>query len=999
MEVDRTRLNLREGEDLLSPPVVVGPLYACATAVTVRGFVPQATLDVQVNGADVAAAQPGGWPEPHGALLAVPALGVGDEVRARQHWDGRTSDWSVVVTVRDLRIDYPAGPPRPQVNPAPPYDCGARAGVSNLLTGANVSITADGGEVGRVDGCAAHQGVDVTPDYGSGQVIVAHTELCGVAAPDSVAYTALPGPAPLPAPVFDPLYAGGTQLAINNLANGARFDLSRNGTPLGTWRTWGVRHLVGLAPPFADGETLQCVQRLCPGTDSPPGTSTVAPCGTLPAPVVAPIQDGAMYVVLTALVPDARIRVYRNGVKVGDGGGAVVALTEPIRDGDDVVVVQDLDGCEGTTAWQTASRCVAPPVVGDPSALDLFPVGVDEYDGGTITSLGETFSVKGTVYYPAETDGTRAPFNGRWREVRRAPVVVMAHGNHDVAAPSHLGFDYFQQALARMGFVAVSVFLNETNGHTFGPSNVAQRADLVIATIRHFQSLAAAASGSQFEDAIDFDAVGLMGHSRGGEAVMRVPDIITLPGVRVVGSLALAPTDLGAVTGQPRGYAYATILPAGDGDVWHTPGAKYYDQAEPHPFRAQLYVDRANHNHFNREWVDEDDTDGKFPLMSPGAHQRILLTYGCAFFRAILLGHDTTRYLTGQVHPAGVETDNVHLSFSWADVLTIDHAEDGNGIGTNSLGAPNTVIAGSAGEHAFRQGGFAPDTFFGNTTGILLEGERGAALRFELGGEHDLRRQEVWLRAAEISDGGVPPAVGAAFELGVEDANGITEWIQSADVGGVPRPFDRTNGPPQQRITKTMLTTLRFPATCLDRPLGRLDLARVVAVHVRLAEQSRRLALDDLQIVGGSAMSDSDATGRERRRHLDLSRLPAIRWVRFRKARYPAPREIVIDADVVALDEAGEVEVQFEDDPPIRALAPAVWIGDVLLTEGSRVGEGRFVFIAPDPAALPRGARVAVGWAGSGQPRPEVDVEGEGARFDGFPEDEPPPIRQEVTGT
>lgn len=146
-------------------------------------------------------------------------------------------------------------------------------------------------------------------------------------------------------------------------------------------------------------------------------------------------------------------------------------------------------------------------------------------------------------------------------------------------------------------------------------------------------------------------------------------------------------------------------------------------------------------------------------------------------------------------------------------------------------------------------------------------------------------------------------------------------------------------------------------------------------------------------------MSDSDATGRESRRHLDLGRLPAIRWVRFRKARYPAPREIVIDADVVALDEAGEVEVQFEDDPPIRALAPAVWVGDVLLTEGSRVGEGRFVFIAPDPAALPRGGRVAVGWAGSGQPRPEVDVEGEGARFDGFPEDEPPPIRQEVTGT
>jgi hypothetical protein len=850
MDVDRQRLDLSEGEmDPLSPPLLVGPLYACAVAVTVRGYVPHATLDVQVNGVDVATGVAGGYPEPQGALVAVPALAVDDEVRARQTWDGRTSDWSAVVRVRDHRADFPAGPPRPQVDPAPPYECGARTGVGNLLTGANVWITAGGVEVGRVDGCAGHQGVNVNPDYGSAEVVVAHSDLCGDAAPDSVAYTTGPGPSPMPAPGFDQAYAGSAQLVVTNLANGARFDLRRNGTSLGTWRTWGGRHYVGVSPVFATGDVFECVQRLCPGTDGPPGTVTVADCSALPAPVVAPIQDGATVVVLTSFVPDARIRVYRNGVKVGDGGGAVIVLTAPIRDGDTVVVVQDLDGCAGSRAWQTTSQCVAPPIAGDPAGLDLFPVGTDKYDGGTTTSLGQTFSVKGTVYYPADADGVRTPFNSRWRDVRRAPLVVMAHGNHDESAPSHLGYDYFQQALAKMGFIAVSVFLNETNGHTTGASNIRNRADLVIATIQHFQALDA--GGSRFAGAVDFNEVGLMGHSRGGEAVLLVPDIITLPGVRIAGSLALAPTSWGAIGGTPSGYTYATILPAGDGDVWDNPGARYYDQARPEPFRSQVYVDRANHNFFNRQWTD-DDASGRFPLMTRGEHERVLLAYGCAFFRAILLGHDMTGFLAGRVFPASVRTENVHLSFSWADQETVDDAEDRNGIAVNSLGGNNAVSAGSANEFGFRQGGgFADDTFFGNTTGIVLEGDPGTSIRFDLRAPHDLTRREVWLRAAEISRGGRPPRDGADFELGAEDTTGTVEWVTSDDVGGVPRPFDRSAGPSQEEgTTKTMLTTLRFPSTCFARPNSQLVLGRVVALHVRLSGQTRRLALDDLQIVG-----------------------------------------------------------------------------------------------------------------------------------------------------
>lgn len=50
-EVSRGRLKLKDDRKLLSPPWLAEPLYQCATAVTVYGFVPHATLDVKRTGA------------------------------------------------------------------------------------------------------------------------------------------------------------------------------------------------------------------------------------------------------------------------------------------------------------------------------------------------------------------------------------------------------------------------------------------------------------------------------------------------------------------------------------------------------------------------------------------------------------------------------------------------------------------------------------------------------------------------------------------------------------------------------------------------------------------------------------------------------------------------------------------------------------------------------------------------------------------------------------
>ncbi len=871
-EVPRDRLDLKDDPRLLSRPIIAEPLYRCATSVTVLGFVPHAEIDIEVAGIIVVTVQVD-YPMPNGAFIKLPnPLGEGQPVRARQRTSSGQSIWSAPVIVRDHTQDYPAGPPRPQINPPPVYQCGSRTGVSNLLIGGNVWITADGSEVGRVNGCQEQQGVDVNPDYGLNQKVRAWFELCRDPSPPSEEHITQALPSPLPTPGFDPVYEGGEQVKITNIVNGARVTLYRNGVNQGTWRCWGYALLLGLSPRYSAGETLEASQLMCPSNPaSLTGGTTVKPCSNLPAPLLGPIQIGDDRITLVEFVPDAVIKVYINGAKVGEGGGPVLQLTTAIKHGDTIHVEQVLGNCRGQTVREAQPSCVAPPVTYDPSAHDFFPVGYLEYAAG---------NVKGSVYYPADDDGSGQPFNRRLAALGRAPMVFMAHGNHathhdpndrlkedspncphsSVGAgwleiPNHKGYDYFQRQLARMGIIAVSVDCNETNGCTGGRSNIERRADLIIASIDHFRMFDADPN-SIFHQHIDFQSVGLMGHSRGGEAVILVPQVINLAGVGIRGVISLAPTDWRALRGPATGYAFMTILPAGDGDVWDNGGAKFYDRAIPGPFKCQLYVHYTNHNFWNRQWP-QDDGNGP-PVMSRHDHERVLSVYGCAFYGTILLGHpNMLQFLTERVIPAGVAAANVHRSFEWNDALTVDNHEDRNGIGLNSLNLQTMQSMGlSADEFPFRQGGGSFNkSFFGNSTGMVVRCQRVNGLfRSQLGNPTDLAGREIWIRAAEVYNEMSVPAGATGFELGLEDDNGAVAWVGSDSVGGLPRPYDRkaddlADQTIQQDGTKTMLKTLRFPGSCFAAANPEFKIGSVKAILIRCNRgDDRALAFDDLQI-------------------------------------------------------------------------------------------------------------------------------------------------------
>ena len=873
MEIPREKARIEDNPKIISTPMITQPLYGCAKSVNITGYIPDATLDLEVDGVVVVASFPGHSPTPWGALIKLPVPFKTNQtppqkVRARQNFGGATSNWTGIATVRDHTADFPAGLPRPELFPLPLNKCGIRTGVGNLIVGCDVQILVEGNPDGSVQGANNPQGVNLVNAYVDNQHVRARATLCGDPSPLAAEQVVQIASLPLAPPTFATFVQGGSDLVVQGLADGAHFELKRNGISLGTTGCWGGAFTwSGINPPFKDPsvDAFEAAQQLCPGDPwSPPGKGNPTPCSALKAPKFGPVQDGDVVVTFTDFVAGSRIKVFVNGVKEGDSSGPVVWLNHPIPHNATIDAWQSVGDCVGSTVEEVTSMCVAPPVSGDPSALDLFPVGTHEYNGpGTVSFDGFTYHVHGSIFYPAEDDGPDQPFNKRLAKLGRVPLVVLVHGRHGGAADSYKGYVYFQAQLARMGFVAVSVDESETDEGPGGSDgadftgNIVRRAELAIETVKFLQTLDA--GDPIFNGTTDFSRIGLMGHSRGGDYVLAVVERLNLPGAKIRAVISLAPVDSGAHSGHPKGIVFMTILPAGDGDVVDNDGAKFYDQADPAPFKTQLYVDQANHNYFNRTWLN-DDSLGKVPLMSRYDHERILSTYGCAFFRNALRGEATFGYLDHSVLPAGVLNQNIHLSCEVANARTIDNYE-GHPITKDNEGQTTAQTGILAKDFPFSQSVGAFNTsFFGNTTGNVLQPRENVGdFREPLKDAADLSRAEVRVRAAEIYQAPTIPSNATGFRVGLEDSQGTIAWLDVNDVGGLSRPFDRhaldafkhsVNPGNRADIVKTMLSTYRFPGHCFVDPNGKFQLGKIQAVHLGLNRGDQRpIAFDDLEIV------------------------------------------------------------------------------------------------------------------------------------------------------
>ena len=236
------------------------------------------------------------------------------------------------------------------------------------------------------------------------------------------------------------------------------------------------------------------------------------------------------------------------------------------------------------------------------------------------------------VTYPADAQGGVA--------AGTFPLVVLLHGRHswcstvggevpdpvptwcadqgDIPVPSYRGYRYLADALASQGRIVLSVSANGVNaqdgsrGSAYRDLGSTARALLLE---YHLHRLARAAVrsadgyGSLLVGHLDLSRTVLMGHSRGGEGVVRAAQLFAGPEPEpfaIAGVIPLAPVAYARMA--PPVVPTVTILPACDGDVSDLQGETYLDRGRDlygakGALRSSVWLPGGNHNYFNTEWT------------------------------------------------------------------------------------------------------------------------------------------------------------------------------------------------------------------------------------------------------------------------------------------------------------------------------------------------------------------------------------------------------------
>lgn len=375
-----------------------------------------------------------------------------------------------------------------------------------------------------------------------------------------------------------------------------------------------------------------------------------------------------------------------------------------------------------SAAW---FRVVTESSLGDggaTAARRAFTVVDELYDLRNVAVPGIPFATTlyGVVRHPVELE--EGPF----------PLVLAMHGNHgncrnpgdpeddfcststdhecafpgQLTAPNAEGYDYFLDTLAAQGYVTVSISGNAMNCRD---DFIIERAQLVVEHLRRWSDWQGGAGelGGLFAGHLDLDRVGLVGHSRGGDAVSNVPGILAsapIPGLQVVSVFAVAPTDYHDVL--VRDTNLAVLLPACDGDVSNLMGHRHYDRSVGYDDgveQAQVLYVGANHNFFNTEWRQSEwaYSAGTHPYCEPAANPlkleqtRMLGATLGSWFNGTLQQDGTEAFVRAE-RPSPTAFDawaqselDLRWSYSSTDRVTLDDLTGPETPGANDLGGPN----------------------------------------------------------------------------------------------------------------------------------------------------------------------------------------------------------------------------------------------------------------------------------------------------------------------
>lgn len=283
----------------------------------------------------------------------------------------------------------------------------------------------------------------------------------------------------------------------------------------------------------------------------------------------------------------------------------------------------------------------------DPFTAGTFNIQEPNASGGAATgqAAAVTLQLRGSLYYPSDRPTP-------------SPVIVLVHGNHtqcDVGSSPNCtvfkrndrGYAYMAENLATWGYTVLSLDQDQLMYYQDGQQGkgMHQRRLLIAAALDMLDKANTAPLADEGPNGIndrlvgklDMTRIGMMGHSRGGDAVSSFIDYNRTrpaPGKRypLRGVISLAPVDY--ERRAPSGVPYLTILPHCDGDVSNLQGARMFERGQyvvdgdPFP-KIQFSIHGTNHNWFNSVWsADGEDSNSGDAACSIASPNNIRLSGG-----------------------------------------------------------------------------------------------------------------------------------------------------------------------------------------------------------------------------------------------------------------------------------------------------------------------------------------------------------------------------------
>lgn len=483
-----------------------------------------------------------------------------------------------------------------------------------------------------------------------------------------------------------------------------------------------------------------------------------------------------------------------------------------------------------------------------------------DYSGGTF--LGQR------IYYPSDIG-----------DLGQVPLIILSHGN----GHNYTWYDYLGNHFASYGYVFMSHTNNTQPGIEAASTTTLTNTDYLLGNLDTIE-------GGVLEGHIQTHNITWIGHSRGGEGVVRAYDRVletpslvenfTAADIKLI--ISIAPTVfLSATTSDPHDVTYYLLGAGADGDVSGAPNCpvcQYFRLSDRSLGTVQtIYVHGAGHNDFN--CCGFHDATGP-DLIGRAEAQVIAKSYFLAVVEYYIEGNQSMEEYITRLHndltPTGMlSTDivatthrelNVPENYVIDDFQTEPSETVSSSGGTVSYNVSNFYEGYNEDQNSdFNQdpadpmngmilhsdgGDFTKGIIFDYTVGqtVDVEWEVVPAMR-------DVRRHHfVSFRACQGTRHTETRALDGphTFAVSLRDGNGVTSTVRFGAWGSLTPLYQRTGYGSYAGWVNEM-NTVEIPLAAFETDGSGLDLSNIVAVRLEFGSaygsNRGRIAVDDLQFV------------------------------------------------------------------------------------------------------------------------------------------------------